>query len=98
MLLVVLILVYQLLYMHQTCRGEWIKWNLQSNHRLKLNTDGSCVAGQCAGGGIIRDSHGKLVCAFSHFYGKGTNMKAELLAIRDVVSLCRSKGLDIVKV
>lgn len=42
-----------------------IKWIPPAGGWCKLNSDGSCVNGSCAGGGILRDCQGNLIVAFS---------------------------------
>lgn len=56
----------------EICR--WIKWEAASNCQFTLNTDGSSKVGVCSGGGIVRDQKGVIMCAFSNYYGNGTNM------------------------
>lgn len=42
---------------------------------LKLNTDGaSKTSGLLGGGGLIRNSKGDILFAFSHFYGTTTSI------------------------
>ncbi|XP_040998661.1 uncharacterized protein LOC121244564 [Juglans microcarpa x Juglans regia] len=52
-----------------------IKWWRPSAGWVKLNIDGSCQGnpGNCGGGGVICDSTGSLIAAFSESYGFGTN-------------------------
>lgn len=73
--------------------GQWLCWVPPCSGQFKLNTNGSSKDGVCTCGGIIRDSCGYMVCAFSHFYGPGTNMLAEISALRDGLRLCRSLNL-----
>lgn len=74
--------------------GRWVKWEAPSQGRFKLNIDGSAIDSSFACGGIIRDSKGCLVAAFSNFYGQGTNTLAEFLALRDGLDLCKTMGLE----
>ncbi|MQM17915.1 hypothetical protein Taro_050897 [Colocasia esculenta] len=59
-----------------------------------LNVDGACKdnPGECGGGECLRDSQGNVHMAFSHFYGVGTNMIAELRALCDGLRLATSLG------
>ncbi|XP_060181510.1 uncharacterized protein LOC132611114 [Lycium barbarum] len=50
-----------------------VKWGRPPTHWQKINTDGSCKEGYCETGGIIRDSEGKMIIAFSIYIGAGTN-------------------------
>lgn len=78
--------------------GRWVQWSPPIVEMYKLNTDGSSIAGVCSGGGIIWDRQGQSIRAFSHFYGDGTNMRAEILALRDDLQLCRHLGFTSVMV
>lgn len=69
-------------------RGTWCCWSRPSRGRHKLNVDGSARNGEITGGGIVRDDCGNLVASFSYYYGQGTIMKAEYLALLDGLSLC----------
>lgn len=75
-------------------KGKWIKWEASSVCQLTLNTDGSSRVGVCLGGGIVRDQNGVMVCAFSNYYGNGTNMEGEALALKDGLALCRERGFS----
>ncbi|MQL81000.1 hypothetical protein Taro_013466 [Colocasia esculenta] len=61
---------------------------------FSLNVDGACKGnpGECGGGGCIRDSQGNVHMAFSHFYGVGTSMIAEVRALYDGLRLATSSG------
>ncbi|KAK6777571.1 hypothetical protein RDI58_024289 [Solanum bulbocastanum] len=37
-------------------KSIWVKWNRPELLCVKINSDGSCLEGQCGGGGIIRDN------------------------------------------
>lgn len=60
------------------------------SRRYKLNVDGSARDGDITGGGVIRDADGNMVAGFSYFYGQGTIMRAEYLALLDGLSMCHS--------
>ena len=48
---------------------------------LKANIDGSSNLSTTGGGGIVRDSQGKVIFAFSKYYGNITNNEAEMRAV-----------------
>ncbi|MQL90031.1 hypothetical protein Taro_022610 [Colocasia esculenta] len=62
---------------------------------FSLNVDGACKGnpGDCGGGGCIRDKHGTVVMAFSHFYGYGSSMLAEARALCDGLRLVELFGI-----
>ncbi|XP_042483480.1 uncharacterized protein LOC122063840, partial [Macadamia integrifolia] len=47
----------------------------------KINIDGSSMGnpGRAGGGGVIRDSNGKVIFSFKHFFGISTNYYAEFM-------------------
>ncbi|XP_027090241.1 uncharacterized protein [Coffea arabica] len=50
--------------------------------------------GNVGGGGIIRDSYGRVLRSFSSFYGYQTNTKDEAMAMLEGLELCISLGLS----
>nr|XP_027064415.1 uncharacterized protein LOC113690621 [Coffea arabica] len=48
--------------------------------------------GASGGGGILRDSDGQLLVAFSAYLGEATSLRAEVLAMLKGVQLCLGKG------
>ncbi|MQM07089.1 hypothetical protein Taro_039924 [Colocasia esculenta] len=62
---------------------------------FSLNVDGAGKGnpGDCGGGGCIRDKHGSVVIAFSHFYGYGSSMLAEARALCDGLRLADFFGI-----
>lgn len=64
---------------------KWLccKWDKPSQGWFKLNVDGSAIDGVITGAGIFRDHQGGLIGGFSTCYGNGTNILAEILALRD---------------
>ncbi|XP_012848003.1 PREDICTED: uncharacterized protein LOC105967963 [Erythranthe guttata] len=74
-------------------RGAWHKWEFPLAGKYTLNTDGSAKGGMSSGGGIIRDSRGNIVAAYSSFFGHGTNNSAEFLAIVYGLRMCRHMGI-----
>lgn len=74
-----------------------VRWIHPPKGRLKLNVDGAFkpTSGQAGGGGIIRDHEGNCVTAFAQAYhGLYSSIAAEALALRDGISICRSKGIS----
>ncbi|MQL91571.1 hypothetical protein Taro_024185 [Colocasia esculenta] len=73
-----------------------IRW-IPPLHDFSLNVDGACKGnpGDCGGGGCIRDSMGNVHLAFSHFYGTGTSMQAEIRALTDGLRLASVIGYKI---
>lgn len=57
---------------------RWIKPPLLF---VKLNSDGRCRDGICGGGGVVRDSMGALIMAYSIPLGAGTSNWAEAKAM-----------------
>lgn len=72
--------------------GQWICWTPPDTSWLKLNCDGSCVDGLCSGGGVVRDSNGSVLVAFSS--GPGSNNMGEAKALLQGAKLCCSYGWD----
>lgn len=68
----------------------WCRWMRPIRGRYKLNVDGSARNGDITGGGIIRDEFGNMMAGFSYFYGRGTIMRAEYLALLDGLSMCNN--------
>lgn len=58
---------------------------------MRLNTDGASRGnpGEAGGGGILRDSRGRVLIAFSFDFGVGTNMLAELRALMIGIRICK---------
>lgn len=77
-------------------QGQWLCWAPPPPGQFKLNMDGSFINDFCAGSGIIWDSNGQMVRAFLTFYGEGTNMYAEILALQDGLQMCRTLALGLV--
>ncbi|MQM15087.1 hypothetical protein Taro_048024 [Colocasia esculenta] len=73
-----------------------IRW-IPPIHDFSLNIDGACQGnpGECGGGGCIRDSQGSVHVAFSHYYGEGTGMIAEIRALCDGLRLAISLGYKV---
>ncbi|XP_043694481.1 uncharacterized protein LOC122645214 [Telopea speciosissima] len=66
------------------------------NVSVKLNVDGACRGnpGLGGGGGVVRNTRGEVLAAFSNFYGYYTNSIAELRALRDGIALCQALGFS----
>lgn len=75
-------------------RGEWCQWKRPRRARYKLNVDGSARNDYITCGGVIRDEMGNAIVLFSYYYGEGTIMEAEYMALIDGLELCTSMGLS----
>ncbi|XP_071920627.1 uncharacterized protein [Coffea arabica] len=60
---------------------------------LKLNSDASVNQGRASGGGLLRDSQGKLIFAFYKEFGEQDVLSAESLALLFGLNLCLQRGL-----
>ncbi|MQM04161.1 hypothetical protein Taro_036955 [Colocasia esculenta] len=76
-----------------------VRWN-PPLHGLLLNVDGASKGnpGPCGGGGIIRDSTATMRLAFSHFYGVGSSLLAEVRAMCDGVQMALGKGFGLAEI
>lgn len=74
--------------------GVWCKWDKPSPEWFKPNIDGSVRDGNVTGGGIIRNTEGKLVASFSIYYGEGTKNMAEFLVLKDGMLLCKQLNVS----
>uniref|UniRef100_M1DKI6 RNase H family protein n=1 Tax=Solanum tuberosum TaxID=4113 RepID=M1DKI6_SOLTU len=81
------ILIEQCYHDTEVTLVQWIK---PPDAWVKLNTDGSALSnpGKIGAGGILRDSNGKLLFAFSAPLGEGTNNQAEVEAATFGISWC----------
>ncbi|XP_027169370.1 uncharacterized protein LOC113769087 [Coffea eugenioides] len=63
-----------------------------ANGGFKLNTNGCSRGnpGRAGGGGVLRDDEGKLLLAFSTFFGSCTSIQAEAQTLLFGVNLCIS--------
>ena len=59
------------------------KWRFPVGGRVKLNTDGCSKRnpGESGGGCVLRNDKGTFIWAIADYYGAGSNMKAEVLAM-----------------
>ncbi|XP_071933175.1 uncharacterized protein [Coffea arabica] len=71
-----------------------VKWVRPIPGHLKLNTDGCSRGnlGRAGRGGVLRNSEGRLLFAFSTFLGHCTSIQAEVKALLFGVNLCISCG------
>lgn len=71
-----------------------VHWKGASDGLLVLNTDGCSKGnpGVCGGGGVLRDSSGHPLLAFSAFLGVFSSLQAEALALLVGFRLCFAKG------
>ncbi|MQL70130.1 hypothetical protein Taro_002430 [Colocasia esculenta] len=62
-----------------------------------LNVDRACKGnpGVCGGGGCIQNKKGELTMGFSHFYGYGNSMVAEIRALCDGIRMAESLGFQL---
>lgn len=70
-----------------------VKWIKPPARTFKLNSDGSFLQGSCGGGGLIRDSFGHTIFAYSINLGLGTSNMAEAAALLYGLKWCADKGL-----
>lgn len=56
---------------------------------------GSCIGnlGVMGVGGVFRDHHGKLIAAYSSYFGVCTNNKTELLGLHTGLRIAENMGL-----
>ncbi|MQM15378.1 hypothetical protein Taro_048323 [Colocasia esculenta] len=75
---------------------KFIRWIPPISHYC-LNVDGASKGnpGMCGGGGCIRDKQGVMMAAFSHYYGYGNGIIAEVRALYDGIYLVHSLGIRI---
>lgn len=76
-------------------RGKWHNWTAPSSGLFKLNTDGSHFNNSCAGGGVIRNSNGELILAYSVNIGQGDCNFAEAKSLMFGLKLCLDYQLPI---
>ncbi|XP_027184038.1 uncharacterized protein LOC113782345 [Coffea eugenioides] len=74
---------------------RWVKWRTSPIPLPKLNVDGCSRGnpGTSGGGGILRDTAGCFVFAFSCFSGDVTSLHSELRAMLYGVKLCVQRGI-----
>ena len=70
-----------------------VTWTKPPALHYKLNTDASVANGRASGGGVLRDSNGRLVFAFYKEFGEKGVLQAEALAVRDGLLVCEAKGI-----
>lgn len=61
-------------------RGTWCRWE-RPLLSCKLNIDGSARGDDITGGGVLRNTMGRVIASFSHYFGQGTITMAEFLAL-----------------
>lgn len=76
-------------------RGSWHHWRPPNHGLLKLNTDGSLKDNSCAGGGVVRDSNGDLLLAYTVNVGIGDCNYAEAHSLYFGLKLCLDHNLFI---
>ncbi|WMV36481.1 hypothetical protein MTR67_029866 [Solanum verrucosum] len=70
-----------------------VKWIKLPARTFKLNSDGSCLQGACGGGGLIRDSFGHTIFAYSINLRAGTSNMTKTAALLYGLKWCADKGL-----
>lgn len=73
-------------------RMPWIvRWSVPSPRRFNLNIDGSSLDNprEAGGGGVLRDDTGKLIFAFTKYFGHCFNNEAELRVVLEGLTLCK---------
>ncbi|XP_071900959.1 uncharacterized protein [Coffea arabica] len=80
-------------------RVEIVRWRAKEMGCLTLNTDGCSKGnpGWSGGGGVLRDSLGRPIMAFSAFFGKRLSLHAEALALLTGLQ-CVEKGFTNVEI
>nr|XP_027093628.1 uncharacterized protein LOC113714028 [Coffea arabica] len=81
-------IVYQLTQMHLPIQAQYVHWIRPPEGFCKLKFDGSLVDQQGGGGGILRDSNGRMIFAFSEGYTGVTSLQAEARALCTGLELC----------
>ncbi|CAI0429574.1 unnamed protein product [Linum tenue] len=73
---------------------HWVSWQRPPTGWVGLNTDGSVVLaqGRSAAGGVIRDSEGRFLVAYSTNLGGGSITNAELAGIAQGLQLAWERG------
>lgn len=70
-------------------------WEKPPQGKLKLNTDASIVCSLAFGGGVLRNSDGKVIQAFYKEFGEGFHvLEAELLSLWFGIKFCLDKGFS----
>lgn len=77
-----------------------IKWTRPPRGSFKLNVDGSSLENpsMAGGGGILRDADGKLVFAFSRFFGTCSNDATEIRAVLEGLKICKQLGYNCIDI
>ncbi|XP_027171611.1 uncharacterized protein LOC113771199 [Coffea eugenioides] len=71
-----------------------ISWMKPPRGSFKLNTDASVINGLAKGGGVVRDSEGKMIGAFYEKFGEYEVVYAEGLALCSGLQWCMGAGLS----
>nr|XP_027090349.1 uncharacterized protein LOC113711381 [Coffea arabica] len=71
-----------------------VSWHRPPAHRSKLNTDASVINGRATGGGVLRDSEGRLIFAFYKEFGEKGVLGAEALALQEGLRECVTRGVQ----
>nr|XP_027083667.1 uncharacterized protein LOC113705965 [Coffea arabica] len=71
-----------------------VSWKRPPPHTFKLNTNASVVHGRATGGGVLRNSSGRLMFAFYKEFGDKEVLVAENLAVLHGLQLCRDRQIQ----
>ncbi|XP_075085124.1 uncharacterized protein LOC142168347 [Nicotiana tabacum] len=71
-----------------------VKWLKPPPLIMKLNSDGSCLDGNCRGGGIVRGSDRCIIMAYLLPLGPGTSNTAEASALLYGLKWCINYGFN----
>nr|XP_027109142.1 uncharacterized protein LOC113729011 [Coffea arabica] len=91
---------YRLSQSPPICRVHLVKWQAAGRGTFTLNTDGCSKGnpGMSGGVGILRDSNGPVLVAFSVSLGINTSLRAEALALLMGIRLYFQQGFEQVRV
>ncbi|XP_070046145.1 uncharacterized protein [Nicotiana tomentosiformis] len=73
-----------------------VKWLKPPLLFIKLNSDGSCVNGNCGGGGVVRDNCGKMFMAYAIPMSQGTSNLAEAETLLFGLKWCVQQGYGLI--
>lgn len=76
-------------------RPTLVQWKPPTGNLLKLNIDGASKGnpGRAGCGGVVRNSSGDLILAFSEYLEIGTNNKAEMQGLYSGLLICYQLGI-----
>nr|XP_033515504.1 uncharacterized protein LOC117279964 [Nicotiana tomentosiformis] len=77
---------------------KMVRWSKPPPTYFKINSDGSCVEGNCGVGGIIRDCNRVFIMEYSIYLGPGTSNWAKGQAMLFGLQQCLVRGFDKIEV